>query len=134
MEADMIEKSQYIDLIRKIIAESMPEEQALFELSGERVADNLYRTGMATPQRGGQVDEFLFIDEAKNILQFILLMTGTFEALRKIYDLLKSRHQISKKEMEAEWRETLTAAGLSAEVAATIVRRFENDLAEKLRK
>lgn len=122
------DQEAYLALTRQIVAEVMPEEQIAFDLAAANIADELYRSGSADGgARGG--NEFQFIETATTVLNFVSLMVGTFEAVRRLWKSLRKKKPVAEGEVAESWRRELRSAGLSEEAAAVIVVKFEKDLA-----
>lgn len=125
----MIDKREYFSLMRRMVAEVLPEELAAFELSGEHVAQQLF-AGHAPSIGTGSAAEFQFIDNVTDVLTFVGLMIGTLEGLWKIADRLKKagRSSTTEDELAAQWKQHLLMHAVDEQVANAAVKRFRDDI------
>jgi hypothetical protein len=128
----MIDREAYLALMTRVVAEVAPDEIAAFEISAPAIANELYERGSLEELRSAGSEEFQFIDTAKQVLEFVTLMVGTFEALRKLYRSFKKSKDVT--ELKAKWLVELRTAGLPADVADQVVTKFSADLEQAINK
>jgi len=124
----MLDKAAYVDLMRQVVEEMIPDERPMFDLAAEELAGNLYAVGAPTLSVGRPSDEFQFMETAKGVLEFVTLMVGTFEALRRVYLLIPKKPKALTKEIEDRWLSELSAAGMKSELSQKVVERFHGQI------
>lgn len=114
-------------LLRRVVQEELPEELEAFEVSVQAL---LERASQASSIRdlthSGRVS-FEFGDGVVAVMEFISLLWGTIEAIRKVIDLASSDDKDIEK-IQKNWRLELQDAGLSRDKAKRISDRFASDL------
>jgi len=130
----MINEQEYVELMHKIVAAVLPEEEAAFELSGSHVAHQLF-AGESAVGGAASAGEFQFIDNVTEVLKFVGLMIGTLEGIWKISDRLKKLGKTdSEDELAAQLKQHLLQHGVDDAVASEAMRRFRADILALVRR
>lgn len=124
-------KSAYKHLLDKIIAEGFTDELLAYKVAGEAITDQLFSDGgLSTASAKDRDREFGFVEEAKDIVEFLSVMLGTFKLLKQIVTAIRASSMPSPSPITfgESWRRELVEAGLSDNKAEMLVRRFLSDL------
>jgi len=126
----MIPKDQFLLLIGRMVTTVSPSETAAFSIAGPQLADALYSGEGVDSTHKQRASEFHFLDAATQVLQFVGLMIGTFNAVRGVIKTIKpSVDTAFKQKLVSEWIRDLQSAGLPDETANKIATQFGEELA-----
>lgn len=125
----MIPKDQFVSLIGRMVTTVSPSETAAFSVAGPQLADALYSGEGFDATHKQRASEFHFLDAATQLLQFVGLMIGTFNAVRGVMKSIKAPVDTFKQKLVSEWVRELQLAGLPDATANKIATQFGEELA-----
>ena len=132
----MIARDEMRDFIGQVVSETMPDEALAFEVEGGNLIADLYQGRPVAPRpAAGAEHEFMDATGAEAVLEFVKLLTATFELLKVASGFFSTKARDDPPEgLAKEWRTQLVRAGLPEKKADEIARRFTSDLIKRIRK
>lgn len=128
----MHDDDQLMRFLRTIVSDAFPTELDEFDLAAEKQLERLRR---GAPDSSRKADQFEFLDEAHTVVECLLLLKATIEAMHWANDLRKHLLDTravgatrSSDDLSEVWARELRHAGLSREKASDIASRFADDL------
>ncbi len=100
----MMSKDEYLTFVSRIVTEVVPSEKTAFAVAGPQLADALYSNPVVGINVGERrPSEFQFLDTATQVLEFVGLMIGTFNTIRKLLKTIKTPRDIAVKDKSDEY-------------------------------
>jgi hypothetical protein len=117
---------------RDVVECEYPDELIEFDLAATQIIESKLANEFNSTNNLDD-DNYEFGVSATQVLEFIILISGTMEALKLIYDSFKSKQDKPSSFEKIEiiqdyWKDHLVAEGLTVEKADEIVLRFSKDL------
>jgi hypothetical protein len=125
----LIRQTAYQQLMDKVVAQTLPDEMTAYSLASETITERLFTDDEPVTKRLDNVAEFRFISQAKEVIEFLSVMLGTFKALKQIKAAMEA-HSSSPSPITfgEQWTLELVQAGLRRDKADKIVSHFLHDL------
>lgn len=128
----MYDDDHLLRFLRVVVSHSFPAELEAFDVAAEK---QLRRLRRGLPDSSQKVDHFEFLDGALTVIDCILLLKGTIEAIHWANRCWKQHRSAPdaissdpNQQLSEVWARELRRAGLSAEKANDIVSRFTTAL------
>ena len=125
-----VDETAFSNLIVKMVAETMPEEQAAYDASSSFLLPAVFSGVDISIQDKDSRGEFQFVEEAKSILQLVGLISATYKIVQNAIKTLSAASAPcpSPFMLAQEWKNQLIAMGIAQEQADLIVSRYLSDI------
>jgi hypothetical protein len=127
----MLNNEKLCEFLDPIIKATMPDEIQAWEVGGRVLVDDALSGSDLTESSKSLKGEHQFLAEAKAVLEFIVLISTTVEAVRKL--IPKKEQETEQKSSETselgeQWARKMEAGGISKSKAQLIAARFSSKL------
>lgn len=129
----MISEAEFQSLMHSVVEKCIPDEIDALEVGGEDIVACVYRTGHAPPQATSPA-EFEMVSNPKAIIEFIPVAIATYKALKALLFPAPKKEVVSLEVVQKEWALKLQTEGLPAELAAAIVAKCGELVADHVAK
>jgi hypothetical protein len=119
--------------IRNVVQTQFPEELIEFDLAADQVIEAKL-TGSHIDSGQSDDDNYEFGISVTEVMEFIVLIGGTLEAIKLIYNTINpEKNALEIDSVKDSWKKSLLSEGLSEESASKIVLKFSEDFTKILK-
>jgi hypothetical protein len=127
----MPQQTEIQQLVRTIAEKEFPNETGAYDAIEDIAVGQLFNDDLDVPNIVAKGSGKLpFVTEASTIISSLSILIGT---VKTYYEIAKLRRDQEKNEsltddVETRWKKELKKAGLTAEVAESLSKKYHNDL------